>query len=397
MTELIQIADDQNTDTRIVRLVAKGEETLIPLFTYLISQSDGREFFLQVATANRNLSRFSPGPFDTIALSQMLALLENTGYAKDSIVANVSYYDASVEATLDDDGRPATPFIRPTTGAINILANTQQITMYLELPQVQGNQFRIGRLARSGDAEVAINPDQRILNHHIFVAGSTGSGKSHLLSNLAHSATAMGRSIILFDHKPDHQDHHHENPDAEFRQAFSLNGADPNLHAVRYWTLDDSDPNQLAAMLAVRAQDLDPEILAGTIFYRPNEENQAESFAQIATSFADENFQSGWTIQDLIAYIRSYNDAALNTILFGERGGRLDGRTMTALRRKMTAPGRIPSSIDPRPRANGIGNQRTIGNIDDLFTQPGLNVIRVSESNNRGLRLVPQQTPPESQ
>ena len=169
-----------------------------------------------------------------------------------------------------------------------------------------------------------------------------------------------------------------------FRQAFSLNGADPNLHAVRYWTLDDSDPNQLAAMLAVRAQDLDPEILAGTIFYRPNEENQAESFAQIATSFADENSQSGWTIQDLIAYIRSYNDAALNTILFGERGGRLDGRTMTALRRKMTAPGRIPSFIDPRPRANVIGNQRTIGNIDDLFTQPGLNVIRVSESNNRG-------------
>ena len=207
MTELIQIADDQNTDTRIVRLVAKREETLIPLFTYLISQSDGREFFLQVATANRNLSRFSPGPFDTIALSQMLALLEpvynlfristvlalleNTGYAKDSIVANVSYYDASVEATLDDDGRPATPFIRPTTGAITILANTQQITMYLELPQVQGNQFRIGRLARSGDAEVAINPDQRILNHHIFVAGSTGSRKSHLLSNLAHSAAAM--------------------------------------------------------------------------------------------------------------------------------------------------------------------------------------------------------------
>ena len=191
MTELIQIADDQNTDTRIVRLVAKREETLIPLFTYLISQSDGREFFLQVATANRNLSRFSPGPFDTIALSQMLALLENTGYAKDSIVANVSYYDASVEATLDDDGRPATPFIRPTTGAITILANTQQITMYLELPQVQGNQFRIGRLARSGDAEVAINPDQRILNHHILVAGSTGSGKSHLLSNLAHSAAAM--------------------------------------------------------------------------------------------------------------------------------------------------------------------------------------------------------------
>ena len=75
MTQLIQIADDQNTDTRIVRLIAKGEDALIPLFTYLIaasedSASSGNEFFLQVATANRNLSRFSPSPFDTIALSQ---------------------------------------------------------------------------------------------------------------------------------------------------------------------------------------------------------------------------------------------------------------------------------------------------------------------------------------
>ena len=57
----------------------------IPLFTYLISESDGQEFFLQVATPNRNLSRFSPGPFDTIALSQMLALMENTGYSKDAL------------------------------------------------------------------------------------------------------------------------------------------------------------------------------------------------------------------------------------------------------------------------------------------------------------------------
>ena len=110
MTQLIQIADDQNTDTGIVRLVAKGETALIPLFTYLISESDGSEFFLQIATANRNLSRFSPSPFDTIALSQMLALMEDNGYAKDAIVANITYYDASVEAILGDDGKPATPF-----------------------------------------------------------------------------------------------------------------------------------------------------------------------------------------------------------------------------------------------------------------------------------------------
>ena len=134
MTELVQIADDQNTNTDIVRLVVKGEVDLVPLFTYLISDSEPNRFFLQVATANRNLSRFSPSPFDTISLSQMLALLEDNGYAKDAIVANITYYDAKVEAILDEDGNPETPFIRPTTGAVSRLAATKEITDALELP-----------------------------------------------------------------------------------------------------------------------------------------------------------------------------------------------------------------------------------------------------------------------
>ena len=319
----------------------------------------------------------------------MLALVENTGYAKDAIVANISYYNASVEAIMGHDRKPATPFVRPTTGAINRLATTEQITKYLELPPVRGGQLRIGKLARSGDAEVTINPDERILNHHILVAGSTGSGKSHLLSNLAHNAAAMGRSIILFDHKPDHQDHHQENPDAEFRRAFSLNGTDPDLHAVRYWTLDDADPNQNASVLGVRAQDLDPEILAGTIFYRPNEENQAEIFAHIAAAYRDDQGSHGqsWTVQDLIRYIADNNNSALASFLYGSNGGNLNRNTMDAVRRKMRLPSRVPSFIDPQPRANVIGASRPTGNIDDLFNKPGLQVIRVSESNNRGYAL----------
>lgn len=104
--QLIQLADDQNTDTSIVRLVGKGEDELIPLFTYLLSESGDQQFFLQIATTNRNLSRFSPHPFDTISLSQMLALIEDRGYSKDAIVANITYYDAKIEAIIDADGKP---------------------------------------------------------------------------------------------------------------------------------------------------------------------------------------------------------------------------------------------------------------------------------------------------
>ena len=390
MIQLIQIADDQNTDTNIVRLVAKGEDELIPLFTYLISESEPNRFFLQVATSNRNLSRFAAGPFDTISLSQMLALIEDTGYAKDAIVANITYYDATVQAILNDEGNPETPFIRPTTGAISRQATTAEITRCLELP-IPDDARRIGRLARSGEAEVSICPDERILNHHILVAGSTGSGKSHLLSNLSHVAAAMGRCIILFDHKPDHQNHHEENPDADegFRRAFSLNGEEASLPAVRYWTLDAQDPNGHALLLGAEAQDLDSEILAGTIFYRPNEEIQAETFAHIATNFATERDESGraWTIRDLVTYVSQRSKGELESLLYGSGGGTIPAQTLQALKRKIQLPGRVPSFIDPQPPASAMGQRRQTGNITALFRNPGLNVIRVSESNNRGYAL----------
>lgn len=391
MIQLIQIADDQNTDTSIVRLVGKGQDDLVELFTYLISESAPNRFFLQVATANRNLSRFSPNPFDTISLSQMLALIEDQGYEKDSIVANITYYDAKVEAILDEAGKPDTPYIRPTTGAINRLATTEEITRCLELPQVDGNAFRIGTLARSGEAEVAINPDANILNHHILVAGSTGSGKSHLLSNLAHAAAAMNRCIILFDHKPDHQNHREPNddPDTPFPSSFSLKGKDPSKPSVHYWTLDESDPNTNTVGIGVRARELDPEILAGTIFYGQNEDNQAEIFAHIAANFASERSERNqdWTIHDLINYIRSKSNGELGSFLYGTNNrNSLHGATMSAVRRKMELPGRIPSFIDPRPSSNVFGQRRQTGDMNEIF-KPGLNVIRISESNNRGYAL----------
>ena len=190
---LVQIADDHGTDTAIVRLIATGDTELIPLFTYLIAEATPNPFFLQIVTANRNLSRFSPQPFDTISLSQMLALIEDRGYSKDAIVANISYYDAEVNAIIDTEKNEAsTAYIRPITGTVHRLAHTDEIVRYLELPTAEGIDRRIGLLARSGDAEVPINASNQVLNHHILVAGSTGSGKSHLLSNIGHGLRLLG-------------------------------------------------------------------------------------------------------------------------------------------------------------------------------------------------------------
>ena len=65
---------------------------------------------------------------------------------------------------------------------------------------------------------------------------------------------------------------------------------------------------------------------------------------------------------------------------------RLPANTMQAVRYKLNRPGRVPLFIDPQPVPNALGQRRPTGNLDDVF-QPGLNVIRISESHTRGYAL----------
>ena len=205
----------------------------------------------------------------------MLVLLEDRGYTAESLISQIRFYEANVIAQVDQQGTPQTPVIRPSTGAVAIPANAEQVINFLNLPNAGDVNFRIGRIAHSGDVEIPIAINQDILEHHILIAGSTGSGKTHLLSNIAHVADNMGQCVILFDHKPDHQDHHNENPDAQNPRAF------PN---VRYWTLNPFDSNRESRLLRTQAQNLSAELLAATIFHRSGEELQAETFAAIVVA-----------------------------------------------------------------------------------------------------------------
>ena len=377
MIQLIQIADEQGTSTDIVRLVGLDSQPLIPLFTYLMSEKDGERFLLQTSTPNRNLSRFSPSPFDVLSLTQMLVLLEDRGYSAESLISQIRFYEANVIAQIDQHGTPSTPVIRPSTGAVASPANAEQVINFLKLPDASDVNFRIGRVAHSGDVEIPIAINQEILRHHILVAGSTGSGKSNLLSNIAHVADNMGQCIILFDHKPDHQHHHNENSDPRVQNPRAFSN-------VRYWTFNPQDPNPDAQLIRTRAQELPAELLAATIFHRPGEELQAENFSAIIDAYSQDH--ETWTIHELRTFVLQQNNHMINSML-GENF-QVEQRTMGAIRRKLRfSHNRIPSFIDPTPPTDVFGTpRREIADVDQIF-EPGLNVIRIEEGDARGYAL----------
>lgn len=394
MTEVIspkfvQIPDDPQTNPDLVRLIASGASGIVPMFSYVILEDSdalgGRRYFLQLTTPNRNLNRFSPQPFDVLTLSQMLAVVEDRGYDLDSLISSVWFYEAEVLAGVDQTGWSQRIFVRPQTGSTGTLATSKEIVQCLGLPvpaDQEQARVRVGQLARSGDEPVPVCLTDHVFNHHILAAGATGSGKSHLLSNIAHVADHLGRCVILFDHKPDHQDHHRENPDSQTPRAFNIS-SDGGRGVVRYWTLMETDPNSSATRLSVSASDLDPEILAGTIFHRQGEDNQAEYFATIVSAYAESH--SSWTLHQLIDWIRQSNKNVIEAAL--PSGVTLHSGSLEAMKRKLYFRGRIPSFVDVQPSRNVIGQSASSPQSVDQVFAPGLNVIRVGEDDSRAYGL----------
>ena len=256
--------------------------------------------------------------------------------------------------------------------------------MGLPVPATDQEQahVRVGQLAHSGDEIVPVCLTDHVFNHHILAAGATGSGKSHLLSNIAHVADHLGRCVILFDHKPDHQDHHQENPDSTTPRAFNIS-SNGGRGMVRYWTLMEADPNNSATRLSVSASDLDPEILAGTIFHRQGEDNQAEYFATIVSAYAADH--PSWTLHQLIDWIRESNKKAIEAVL--PPGVTLNPDSLEAMKRKLHLRGRIPSFVDVQLGRNVLGQSVSSPQSVDQIFAPGLNVIRVGEDDSRAYGL----------
>lgn len=170
-------------------------------------------------------------------------------------------------------------------------------------------------IGRFHGMNVPVTVDDRTLYQHLLVCGATGSGKSNTMANLVKAASAYGFCVIIFDHKPDYQDVDKENDEKDDRlwKKFNKLGLKPmafDKASISYYTLwgqERREAKDEEVPLAVRASDVDEEMLAATIFPSPSDDNQRFMFLALLRAYKDARKENAtFTLYDLTEWIGQY-------------------------------------------------------------------------------------------
>ena len=98
-------------------------------------------------------------------------------------------------------GERSEVFSAPMLGSEACRAEAHEVIEFLELPPML-TALRIGKVFH---AEIPICLSRDVLRNHILVAGTTGQGKTTLITNIVTAANALNATIFLMDFKPDYQ------------------------------------------------------------------------------------------------------------------------------------------------------------------------------------------------
>jgi hypothetical protein len=141
-----------------------------------------------------------------------------------------------------------------------------------------------------------------------------------------------GACAIVLDHKPDYQHMHLANDD----------GVEPYYEAIQgvdYWYIGQSFnvPGRKETRILVNGNELDPLMLAATIFHHEGEDIQKETCLDLLQVHIN---RSGgmWTLDGFRQW--------LDGMEAKEAPGRPQTQVYDAIRRRLRAPGRIPRWID---------------------------------------------------
>ena len=292
---MIILHDSPGTaDLTHIQAMAEMEEGFASLDYVSINQQDGKFWIGQVIQPNRNISTVS-GPLDSTVRHGLKLMQSNPDVQS---VESVQVFDILILGEYD--GRQLlTLRVRPLPGAtvdkLDAVTTNRVIGTPQKAKHEDGSFNVIGELLNADDVPLCI--DRRRLNHHIMIAGGTGSGKSNVAANLIDQAVKFKKCVLVHDAKPDYRLIKKKNSDPNVETIwtrFSTHGLAPRpaSNVIRIGFHKKCNPDNVDVVVGFHASDFSPSMLAGLFFTGSNEQLQFEGFVSAADFLRDQK-QSG--------------------------------------------------------------------------------------------------------
>lgn len=349
---LIQIPDNPNSDLDGVNMIAPGSaDYIMNQFAIVEDQSSGRTYFGQFTGPQRNLNRTGLTEFDQTTITG-LELVLNKSYGRESVVQETYLYSVRLLGEVTS-GTVEGVVRRPQIASVGRAATEDEVVRYLGLPAPRMETI-IGKIP---ETKVGVYYDFKRLTHHTLVAGSTGSGKSNGGGNIIKAGVNMNFGTIIYDHKPDYQDIHDVNPEADEKHQQSMD--------VEYWYLGCQKKANGKSIL-VPASSLTPGVLAATFFLNDNETQQREEMEHGLEVYHDLQAAAGntnpWTLNEWFWWYTGGNGTAANAAQVQQQSGHLvDKATLAAMLRKIGRRARRPEWVDGVDIGSPVGATRAGG------------------------------------
>ena len=294
---MIILHDNPNSDLSNIQAMA-GMEEKFALFDYVRIEQEGKSWIGQIVQPNRNISTVG-NPLNPTILHGLKLMQSNPDVQS---VESVQVFDILMLGEYNGN-QMLTPRTRPLPGAPVTRLDIETISRVIGLPQkathIEDGSFNvIGELLNADDVPLCI--DERTFNHHIMIAGGTGSGKSNIAANLMDQAMKFGKCVLVHDVKPDYKLIDSENSDKNVKtiwERFSKYGLKPRSaeQVMRVGFHGKCDPRDVNVVAGCGASDLSPPMLAGFFFPRTEEELQFEGFVRAANSL-----EKPYTLKDIL-------------------------------------------------------------------------------------------------
>ena len=296
---MIVLHDSPNSDLKHIQAMA-GIEEGFALFDYIRIEQAGKSWIGQVIQPNRNISTVG-NPLDPTILHGLKLMRSNPDVQS---VESVQVFDILILGEYDGH-QMLTSRTRPLPGATVIKLDVETTSRVIGIPPLaDGGSNVIGELLNADGVPLCI--DSPTFNHHIMIAGGTGSGKSNVAANLIEQSVKFNKCVLVHDAKPDYELIGSENSDLKVKTVwkrfdrYGLNPHPPDTKVDRVGFYGKCDPNHVNILAGCRASDLSPLMLAGFFFPETNEQLQFEGFASAADSIGEERY----SLNDILRVVK---------------------------------------------------------------------------------------------